>query len=166
MLQIGLDGQEHARARLRPGCPAGGLLHLPLDPAVCRPADPHAEMLVVEADGVRTTWTYRPDRELAGPRPERTVEPAAVGGGLLVTVTAGTLLRDLCVFADRLAAPLGLDPHELVVDDALVTLLPGERRTFRVTRRDGLPITGQGGAALPGADLLDVAVRSAGELTG
>ncbi|CAG6391219.1 hypothetical protein NMG29_27835 [Streptomyces cocklensis] len=139
--RIGLDGQEHARALLHPGCPAGGLLHLPLDPALCLPADPHAELLVVDADGVRTTWAYVPDREQASVRPERTVDLALAEGELRVTVTAGTVLRDVCVFADRVAGPLGLDPHELAVDDALVTLLPGERHTFRITRRDGRALT-------------------------
>ncbi|WP_265737063.1 hypothetical protein [Actinacidiphila guanduensis] len=35
----------------------------------------------------------------------------------------------MCVFADRLAGPAGLASHDLAVDDALVTLLPGESRT-------------------------------------
>ncbi|MFG1811313.1 glycoside hydrolase family 2 TIM barrel-domain containing protein [Streptomyces sp. NPDC049040] len=166
VLRIGLDGREYARARLRPTCPAGGLLHLPLDPEVGRPADPHAELLVVDADGVRTTWAYRQDRELTGPLPERTVGLELAAGELRVTVTAVTVLRDVCVFADRLAGPLGVEPHELVVDEALVTLLPGERHTFRITRRDGQAITVAPGAALPGPALLGAAVRSSAELTG
>lgn len=67
--RIGLDGQEHARAHLSLSCPAGQLVHVPVDPGVARPADPHAELLVVDADGVRTTWSYRPERELAAPGP-------------------------------------------------------------------------------------------------
>ena len=46
--------------------------------------------------------------------------------GTQVTVTAGTLLRDLTLFPDR------LDPAA-EVDEALVTLLPGESTTFTVT---------------------------------
>ncbi|MGI5184033.1 glycoside hydrolase family 2 protein [Dactylosporangium sp. CA-152071] len=156
--RIGLDGTEHARARLRAGCPAGGLVRLPADAGVGRPADPHAELLVVDADGVRTTWSYRPERELTAPRPEHRADVRVVDGALHVTVTAVTLLRDVCVFADRLAGPLGVAAHELVVDDALVTLLPGERHTFRVARRDGGAVTAFDGR------LPDLVVRSFGEV--
>ncbi|GAA1007751.1 beta-mannosidase [Acrocarpospora pleiomorpha] len=160
--RVGLDGQEHARTRVRPGCPAGGLVRLPVDPAVGQPADPRAEMLVVDAGGARTTWIYRPERELTAPEPERAVDVTVADGELHVTVTAVTLLRDVCVAADRLAAPLDLEPSRLAVDDALVTLLPGESRVFRITRRDGRAIRA---AALP-STLLDMSVRSFGEVTG
>lgn len=163
--RVGFDGREHARARLRPDCPAGGLLRVVLDPDVALPGDPRAEMLVVDADGVRTVWTYRPDRELTRPRPERAVDPAVVDGALLVTVTAATVLRDVCVFADRLAGPLGVEPAELAVDSALVTLLPGERHVFRITRRDGRALPGNVSVLLSDARVLDLAVRSAEELT-
>jgi beta-mannosidase len=49
-----------------------------------------------------------------------------------VTVTARTILRDLVLQADR------LDPSA-EVDRALVTLLPGESTTFRVTADGPLP---------------------------
>ncbi|MER5646163.1 glycoside hydrolase family 2 TIM barrel-domain containing protein [Streptosporangium sp. NPDC002524] len=163
--RVGLDGHEHARTRVRAVCPAGGLVRLAVDPGVGSPADPRAEMLVVDADGVRTTWAYRPERELLAPRPERTVGVTADGGALLVTVTAVTPLRDVCVFADRLAEPLGLEPPSLAVDDALVTLLPGESHVFRITRRDGRAIPPDRAAALP-SSLLDLSVRSFGEVTG
>jgi beta-mannosidase len=44
---------------------------------------------------------------------------------VLVTVTAGTILRDLTLFPDRLDGCA-------TVDDALVTLLPGESATFTI----------------------------------
>lgn len=87
-------------------------------------------------------------------------------GELRVTVTAVTVLRDLCVFADRLAAPLGVAPSELTVDAALVTLLPGESHTFRITRRDGHPLPAGAPTALSGTGLLDLAVRSIEDITG
>lgn len=77
-----------------------------------------------------------------------------------------TVLRDVCVFADRLAAALGVEPSFLAVDDALVTLLPGEQHVFRITRRDGTAIRLGRTTTLPGAALLDLAVRSFGEVTG
>ena len=50
----------------------------------------------------------------------------AVEGGAEVTVTAENLVRDLTLLVDK------VDPVA-VVDDQLVTLLPGESVTFRVS---------------------------------
>ncbi|GGM45221.1 glycoside hydrolase family 2 protein [Dactylosporangium sucinum] len=160
--RVGLDGRELARTRLSVPCEPGAVVRTAIDPSVATCGDPAAELLVVEADGTRTTWTYRPDRDLSPLPPSRRLDVAVVEGALRVAVTAVTLLRDVCVFADRLAEPLGLRPADLVVDDALVTLLPGERHVFRVTRRDGRPLPPA--ASLQDA-VLDLAVRSAGELT-
>lgn len=55
-------------------------------------------------------------------------------GGLRVSVTARTLVRELAIFPDR------LDPGA-TVDDQLVTLLPGETAVFQVS----------GGSPDPGA---------------
>ncbi|MFJ4851624.1 glycoside hydrolase family 2 protein [Streptomyces sp. NPDC088733] len=161
VVRTSLDGQELARTRLEVSCPASGLLTLPLDPATAAPADPHAELLVVDTDGARTTWAYRPSRGLASPPPARTVTTSYADGALALTVTAESVLRDVCVFPDRLAAALGLPPHTLTSDTSLVTLLPGESHSFHITTRDG--------SALQGAEIpeptLRLAVRSAEELT-
>jgi len=162
--RVGPDGRELARARLRPECPPGAVTRLAVGPEVGHPDDPAAELLVVDADWSRTTWAYRPDRDRSVPAPQRRVDLAVLEGRLHVGVTAATVLRDVCVFADRLAAALGVEPADLVVDDALVTLLPGERHVFHVARRDGRPLPADAATALPAA-LLGVAVRSAGELT-
>ena len=53
---------------------------------------------------------------------------AAMRRGIDIDVTAWTLVRDLCCFAER------LDP-DAVVDDQLVTLLAGESHRFRVRTR-------------------------------
>ena len=53
---------------------------------------------------------------------------------------AETLLRDVCLFADRLAADLGVAAPLLQVDDMMLTLLPGEAVTFTVSRRDGVAL--------------------------
>lgn len=83
-------------------------------------------------------------------------------GVLAVTVTAESVLRDVCVFPDRLAVVLGLPPHALTSDTSLVTLLPGETHTFRLTTRDGSALRE---ARIP-EPVLRTAVRSAEELTG
>jgi beta-mannosidase len=67
------------------------------------------------------------DRKLIRPRWEVAVE--VDGSAVNVAVTAHTLVRDLCLFADR------VDP-DAVVDDQLVTLLPGETHRFEVRRSE------------------------------
>jgi beta-mannosidase len=161
VFRISLDGRELARTRLEVSCPASGLVTLPLDPLVAAPADPHAELLVVEADGVRTTWAYRPGRALASPSPVRTVTTSYADGALALTVTAESVLRDICVFPDRLAAALDLPPYALTSDTSLITLLPGETHTFHLTTRDGSALREAG---IPEA-VLRLAIRSAEELT-
>jgi beta-mannosidase len=98
---------------LAPGATATTLL----PEEVATPADPTREM--VRAG--QALWFFVEDVELAYPVPEYTVDVA----GPRVTVTAASFLRDVTVFADR------LDPAA-TVDEALVTLLPGERGTFTV----------------------------------
>ena len=88
------------------------------------------------------------------------------GSDVRGTATARTGPRsvDVCVLADRLAVALGRAGRDLVVDDALVTLRPGEARTFHVTRRDGESLAEHDAVALEDPELLAVAVRSAEEL--
>jgi beta-mannosidase len=83
---------------------------------------------------LRAHWFFVPDvdSELPDPAAEVTVE--AIPGGYRVDVIAISLLRDLAVLADR-AAP------DAVVDDMLVTLLPGQRASFTVTTGESLPST-------------------------
>jgi beta-mannosidase len=93
--------------------------------------------LVTAGDGSpRSTWFTKEDKDMDWPEARYAAEVVGVDGGVAVTVTAETVLRDLCLFADR------LDP-EATVDKALLTLLPGESATFTVTsgRLDASPET-------------------------
>ncbi|WP_100446786.1 glycoside hydrolase family 2 protein [Glycomyces xiaoerkulensis] len=88
------------------------------------PAD--GEFLTTGAeDFPRALWFTAEDRDMDWPEARFEAETEPVAGGVAVTVTAETVLRDLCLFADR------LDP-DAVVDRALVNLIPGERATFTV----------------------------------
>ncbi|GAA3240874.1 glycoside hydrolase family 2 protein [Dactylosporangium siamense] len=92
----------------------------PLDASLSEPAAPSAELLVASApDATRALWFFARDRELRYPRARFTATAEAVPGGYRVTVAAQTLLRDLTLLADR------VDPTA-TVDDALLTVLPGE----------------------------------------
>ncbi|MCH7231482.1 hypothetical protein L0U85_11560 [Glycomyces sp. L485] len=89
------------------------------------PAD--GEFLVTGRDDIpRATWFTKEDKDMDWPKARWTAETEVVDGGVAVTVTAETVLRDLCLFADR------LDP-DARVDKALLTLIPGETATFTVT---------------------------------
>ncbi|WP_068925936.1 glycoside hydrolase family 2 protein [Planobispora rosea] len=95
------------------------------------PDDPAAELLSAELGERRGLFFFAEDPAVAYPPAEFTATVEPVGGdpengGLEVTVTATTILRELAIFPDR------LDPAA-TVDDQLVTLLPGESVTFRVT---------------------------------
>ncbi len=77
-------------------------------------------------DFPRATWFTKEDKDMDWPKARWTTTVETVEAGVAVTVTAETVLRDLCLFADR------LDP-DATVDKALVTLIPGETVTFTVT---------------------------------
>ena len=99
---------------------------VPLPADVSTPDDPTREVLLADANGQRAWWFFAEDKDIAYPPAEyeAIVEPTT-DGGQRVTVTAHTILRDVVLYPDR------LDPAA-EVDDALVTLLPGESHTFVV----------------------------------
>jgi beta-mannosidase len=107
--------------------PARGAVTIPLPPAVAVADDPRSECLVTSGNAVeRAWWFFAPDKDLAYPAADFEASASVVESTVLVTVTAHTLLRDLALFADR------VDPAASV-DEALVTLLPGESFTFAVS---------------------------------
>src|SRR5204863_2576703 len=125
-----VDGRELASSTVDVSVPPGDATTVAVPPDVAEPGDPTAELLTAElltatatAGGAdRAVWFFVEDVDLAVPPP---VYEVAVDGPV-VTVTARTLLRDLALFPDR------LDPAA-EVDDALVTLLPGESARFTVS---------------------------------
>ncbi|MDS1270140.1 glycoside hydrolase family 2 protein [Lipingzhangella sp. LS1_29] len=82
----------------------------------------------------RALWFFAEDIELDYPEPDYHLTTRPHGKDLRVTVRARTLLRDLALFPDRLDGSTS-------VDDALVTLLPGEEHTFTVAGGAHLPPT-------------------------
>ena len=84
------------------------------------------EMLVATMHDSVAHWYFHEDIALDLPTPQADIAVARDGTDWLVTVTARTLLKDLCLFVDRIHP-------DATIDDMLVTLLPGESRVFRVT---------------------------------
>ncbi|WP_436759867.1 glycosyl hydrolase 2 galactose-binding domain-containing protein [Streptosporangium sp. V21-05] len=127
LLRLALDGEPLAKETITVEVAPRSVARIPLPDPVAVPADPPAELLSVRLDGHRALHFFAEDTRVAFPVAayDTEVTPAG-GGGLDVTVTARTLLRDLALFPDR------LDPASSV-DDMLLTLLPGESVTLHVT---------------------------------
>jgi beta-mannosidase len=124
--RLDLDGETHATTTVEMVVAAGSSRSTALPKDVCVPDDPRAELLVVDSDKLRAWWFFAEDRDIAYPVPRYDTSVDPTDGGQRVTVTARTVLRDLTLFPDR------LDPRARV-DQALVTLLPGETAQFLVT---------------------------------
>jgi beta-mannosidase len=116
-----LAGDVLAAARLDATVAPGGAVTLTLPADVVTPGDPATELLVADTGDERAWWFFARDRDIPWPAPELRAE---VDGGR-VTVTAGTILRALTLYPDR------LDPAA-EADRAGVTLLPGESVTFTI----------------------------------
>ena len=123
------DGRILAADELRAAVTARGATTIALPAAVAIPGDPTAEVLVAEFYDGAFARAYLDFAEVV----DQDLDPdpisataVAVAGGCLVTVTARSYVRDLTLQVDR------VDPHA-TVDDALVTLLPGENAHFRIT---------------------------------
>lgn len=107
---------------------ARGVLRVPMA-AGLRAVDAAAELLDVRLGEESLRWFYAEDVELRLPAIDVEATSDPVPGGYRVTVTARSLVRDLALLVDQ------ADPRARV-DDALVTLLPGERVVFEVTAPD------------------------------
>ncbi|NUQ91041.1 MAG: glycoside hydrolase family 2 protein, partial [Glycomyces artemisiae] len=118
------QGRINGRALLTIGVAARDTAELVLTGEV---APKPGEFLVTgREDFPRATWFTKEDKDMDWPTAEFTAETRPVPGGVEVKVTAETVLRDLCLFPDR------LDPAA-TVDKALLTLIPGEEAVFTVT---------------------------------
>jgi beta-mannosidase len=126
--RLAITGEPGAKTAVEITVPAHSAVTVPLPSDVSTSDDPRRELLLAEADGLRAWWFFAEDRDIDYPAPrwEATVDEAP--DGYRVTVRAGTILRDLTLYPDR------LDPDSSV-DDVLVTLLPGESVTFTVRTR-------------------------------
>ncbi|WP_366146618.1 glycosyl hydrolase 2 galactose-binding domain-containing protein [uncultured Pseudokineococcus sp.] len=126
----GAGSPELARQVLVLDVPARGAVTLPLGEDVRRPGDETAELLQVTCDGTADAafWYFVEDTRLQVLAPPQALSAVAARTpeGYEVTVEASALVKDLCLFPDR------LDPAARV-GTGMVTLVAGERHVFRVT---------------------------------
>jgi len=126
MRRLSLDGAVLASAAEQTAVAARSTVSLSVPADVAGPSDGTREVLVVDAPGARGWWTFAEDRDLAiasGEGVQASVERS--DDGYLVHVGATAWVKDLALLVDV------VDP-DAVVDDMLLTLLPGERATFAV----------------------------------
>jgi beta-mannosidase len=121
------DGRVLATGALSLAVAARATETLGLPEEAATPTDPTSEYVVVRApDGRRALWWFVEDRDAALGPAELSTSVSALDRGYRVEVTAGSLVKDLVLLADK-AAP------DAEVDNQLVTLLPGETASFVVT---------------------------------
>ncbi|WP_431728957.1 glycoside hydrolase family 2 protein [Verrucosispora sp. TAA-831] len=123
--RLTLAGEPHAKTTLELEVPAYATVTVPLSAELTRPDEVREELLVADAGTDRALWFFAEDRDIRWPTASFDAVVEEVDGTQRVRVTARTLLRDLTIYPDR------LDPSA-EVDEALVTLLPGESTTFVV----------------------------------
>ncbi|WP_214104823.1 glycoside hydrolase family 2 protein [Acrocarpospora catenulata] len=99
---------------------------LPLPEGLAEFGDVLVEFLVADADRLRDVMLGCADAVFGYPPAEFDLDAQPVPGGLDVVITAHNFVRDLLLQADRLSPAA-------VADTGLVTLLPGETRTIRIT---------------------------------
>jgi beta-mannosidase len=123
--RLGFDGSELASATVSFASQArqSTLVTLPADVATA--GDPGGEVLVVGEGAGRAVWWWAEDVDLPLEQRWADVRVEPTDQGFSVHVTAEALAKDVCLLVDK-AHP------DAVVDDALVTLLPGESHTFTV----------------------------------
>lgn len=125
--RIGADGTVLASAEVALKAAGREVALEKLPESVANFGDVRREFLVADADDLRAVHFPSADREFAYPNASYEVRVSPDGeNDALITVTAGTLVRDLLLQADR------LDAHART-DHGRVTLLPGESMTWRVT---------------------------------
>lgn len=128
-----LTGEPLAEGTFPVTVPARGTLPVPLPGALTTAADPAKEVLTARLGDQSALRFFAEDPEVAFPEAEFDVAAEPMPGGVRVTVTARTLVRELALFPDR------LDPAA-EVDDMLITLLPGSSATFLVRAPGGLDL--------------------------
>lgn len=99
---------------------------LPIPHDVATPTNPREELIVATMHDSTALWFFNEDVDLDLPAPQADFEVERDGADWLVHVTARTILRDLCLFVDRIHP-------DATTDTMLVTLLPGQHASFRVT---------------------------------
>ncbi|WP_353112554.1 glycoside hydrolase family 2 protein [Microbacterium sp.] len=124
------DGTVRAESSLPFRVPPRASDALPLDAAVRSAGDAASELITAEAGSYRGLLFFAEPRASALSAPRLRVRTAPTTEGSTVEVSADGLVRDLFLHAD-------LVHPDAVVDEGLVTLLPGETARFALRHPPG-----------------------------
>lgn len=119
------DGTALASEMVSIDVAARGVATWALPPRITNPDDPARELIAAGLGADRTLSRFREDVDAELPEARLRTRAEHTTTGYRVTVIAEAYVCDLTLLADQVAA----DAH---VDDALVTLLPGEQAVFEV----------------------------------
>jgi len=132
--RLDVDGSELALEAMEIQVAGRSTSTVELPESITEPGDPTREFVVAtdtSGEMGRAWWWFAEDADVAFPAPVLRTQVSTTPGGYDVTVVADTLVKEIALFPDRLSP-------DAVVDDLLVTLLPGETRTFHVTTANEL----------------------------
>ncbi|WP_345801725.1 glycoside hydrolase family 2 protein [Microbacterium sp. AZCO] len=133
--RLDFDGEPLAEQDASVEVAARGTVTVALDASVASPGDAGGELVVGEIDGVRGEWFFAEPRDSALGAAELEVSTEPVDGGTLVTITAGNLVRDVTILADKL-------DRSAAAAEGLVTLLPGESTGILIRHAGALDVRG------------------------
>jgi beta-mannosidase len=123
--RYGFDGTELASQETSVDVAPRSTVELELDAEVAVAGNAASEVLHARGVAESGFWFFAEDIVSALPEPDLAVKAEALVDGYRLTVTAGALVRDLSVLADKVAP-------DAVVDEMLVTLLPGQTAVFHI----------------------------------
>jgi len=129
--RISYDGEVLASATVDLALDARTTTTVAIPAEVAAFGDPAGELMVATVGAERGLWFPVEQRDSALTAADLTTAVTAVDGGYDVVVTSASLVRDVALLVDK------VDVHA-VVDDMMVTLLPGESVTFRVSSEAAL----------------------------
>jgi beta-mannosidase len=128
-----LGGEPRAKHAVDLTVPAAGAVTvvLPAELTTDGRADELLRATTAGVKGGEAWWFFAEDKDIPYPPARFATSVTELPGAVRLTVTARSILRDVTVFADRLAPAAE-------VSDALVTLLPGDSFTFTVHTQESL----------------------------
>lgn len=136
--RVAYSGEVLAESTVTVDVEARGIVVVPVPAGIATPGDAAAELVTATLGDVRgVRFLAEPRDSRLTSRPGLTVEAASAegDGGVVttVTITADTVVHDLALLVDKIHP-------DARVDDMLVTLLPGETVTFRVTAPEAVSV--------------------------
>ena len=124
--RLGYDGTELATTTIAVSLAPRSTQTVAVPADLAAFTDPASEVLVATFGDERGFWFPVEQRDSALPAADLETQVSTTDDGYDVTVTATSLVRDLALLVDKVDI-------DAVVDDMMVTLLPGDTVTFHVT---------------------------------